>query len=99
MCIAANKVRGVRAALLADEDTAALARRHNNANVVCLAGKTTSPERAARIVDMFLATQFEGGRHERRIIKMETKIIPDDFRLQAIDPEVADVIEHERQRQ
>jgi len=99
MSIAANKVPGVRAALFADEDTAALARRHNNANVLCLAGKTTSPERAARIVDTFLATQFEGGRHERRISKMETRIIPTDFRLQAVDPEVASVIEHERQRQ
>jgi RpiB/LacA/LacB family sugar-phosphate isomerase len=99
MSIAANKVPGVRAALLADEDTAALARRHNNANVLCLAGKATSPEQAARIVDTFLATQFEGGRHERRISKMETRIIPTDLRLQAVDPEVASVIEHERQRQ
>jgi RpiB/LacA/LacB family sugar-phosphate isomerase len=99
MSIAANKVPGVRAALLSDEDTAMVARRHNNANVLCLSGKTTSPERAARIVDMFLSTQFEGGRHERRISKMETRIIPADFRLQAVDPEVADVIEHERQRQ
>ncbi|HZR18576.1 MAG TPA: ribose 5-phosphate isomerase B [Verrucomicrobiae bacterium] len=99
MSIAANKVPGVRAALLADEETAALARRHNNANVLCLAGKNTSPERATRIVDTFLATQFEGGRHERRISKMETKIIPTDFRLQAVDPEIADAIEHERQRQ
>jgi glycine hydroxymethyltransferase len=99
MSMAANKVPGVRAALAADEDTASLARRHNNANVLCLAGKTTSPERAARIVDTFLADHFEGGRHERRISKMETRIIPSDFRLQTIDPEVASVIEHERQRQ
>jgi glycine hydroxymethyltransferase len=99
MSIAANKVPGVRAALLSDEETAAMARRHNNANVLCLAGKTTSPDQAARIVDTFLATQFEGGRHERRISKMETRIIPTDFRLQAVDPEVAEVIEHERQRQ
>jgi RpiB/LacA/LacB family sugar-phosphate isomerase len=99
MSIAANKVPGVRAALLADEETAGLSRRHNNANVLCLAGKTTSPDRAARIIDMFLATPFEGGRHERRISKMETRIIPADSRLQAVDPEVAEVIEHERQRQ
>jgi glycine hydroxymethyltransferase len=99
MSMAANKIPGVRAALVADEEAASLARRHNNANVLCLAGKTTPPERAARIVDAFLAAQFEGGRHERRISKMETRIIPTDFRLQAVDPEVADVIEHERQRQ
>src|SRR5205814_1357828 len=54
---------------------------------------------AARTVDVFLTTQFEGGRHERRISKMETRIIPTDFRLQAVDPEIASVIEHERQRQ
>jgi RpiB/LacA/LacB family sugar-phosphate isomerase len=99
MSIAANKVPGVRAALLADEETAALARRHNDANVLCLAGTTTTPEQAARIVDVFLATHFEGGRHERRISKMETRIIPTTLRLQAVDPEVALVIEHERQRQ
>jgi glycine hydroxymethyltransferase len=99
MSMAANKIPGVRAALVSDEEAASLARRHNNANVLCLAGKTTPPERAARIVDTFLAAQFEGGRHERRISKMETRIIPTDFRLQAVDPEVADVIEHERQRQ
>ena len=99
MSMAANKVPGVRAALTADVDTASLARRHNNANVLCLAGKTTSPDQAARIVDTFLATQFEGGRHERRISKMESRIIPTDFRLQAVDPEIATAIEHERQRQ
>jgi RpiB/LacA/LacB family sugar-phosphate isomerase len=99
MSIAANKVPGVRAALVGDADAAALARRHNNANVLCLAGSTTPPEAAARIIDAFLTTSFEGGRHERRINKMETRIIPTDLRLQAVDPEIADVIEHERQRQ
>jgi len=99
MSMAANKIPGIRAALVSDEESASLARRHNNANVLCLAGKTTPPERAARILDTFLAAQFEGGRHERRISKMENRIIPTDFRLQAVDPEVADVIEHERQRQ
>jgi glycine hydroxymethyltransferase len=99
MSIAANKVPGVRAALVADQATAALARQHNNANVLCLAGKTTAPEDARRIVDAFLHTQFEGGRHERRVNKMETRIIPTDYRLQAVDPEVAAAIDRERQRQ
>ena len=99
MSIAANKVPGVRAALVGDADAATLARRHNNANVLCLAGSTTPPEAAARIIDAFLKTSFEGGRHERRINKMETRIIPTDLRLQAVDPEIAEVIEHERQRQ
>src|ERR1035438_611895 len=99
MSIAANKVSGVRAALVGDVSTAALARQHNNANVLCLAGKTTKPEEARRIVDVFLDARFEGGRHERRVKKMEIKITPTDLRLSAVDPEIAAVIEHERQRQ
>ena len=55
MSIAANKVPGVRAALVVDEETAALARQHNDANVLCLGRETTSPEAAARIVDAFLS--------------------------------------------
>ena len=99
MSIAANKVSGVRAALVCDVDTAMLARRHNNANILCLAGSSTPPEMAAQIIDAFLAAPFEGGRHERRVNKMEIRIVPSDLRLQAVDPEIADVIEHERQRQ
>ena len=99
MSMAANKVPGVRAALVADEQTAALARQHTNANVLCLAGKTTAPADANKIIDAFLNARFEGGRHERRLNKMETRIVPTDFRLRAIDPEIAEVIEHERQRQ
>lgn len=99
MSMAANKVPGARAALVSDEEGAALARRHNNANVLCLAGRNATPDDAARILDTFLGTKFEGGRHERRINKMEIKIIPTDLRLQAVDPEIADVLEHERQRE
>ena len=95
----ANKLPGVRAALVGDEATAALARQHNNANVLCLAGNVTPPEEAKRIVDAFLAARFEGGRPERRFHKMETRIIPTDYRLQAVDPEIARVIELERRRQ
>jgi glycine hydroxymethyltransferase len=99
MSMAANKIQGVRAALVADPETALMSRRHNNANVLCLAGKTTPATTAARILEAFLSAPFEGGRHERRVNKMETKIIATDLRLQAIDPEVAEVLDHERQRQ
>jgi glycine hydroxymethyltransferase len=99
MSIAANKVPGVRAALVRDEQTAALARQHNDANVLCLAGKETTAEEAKKIVDAFLQARFEGGRHERRVNKMEIQIIPTDLRLQAVDPEIATAIERERQRQ
>ncbi|NHC12728.1 ribose-5-phosphate isomerase [Motilibacter deserti] len=65
--IAANKVQGVRAALAWDEDTAALARRHNDANVLSLAGRKTTEQEALRLVEIFLSTDFEGDRHARRL--------------------------------
>ena len=65
--IAANKVHGVRAALCLDEFTARLAREHNNANVLSLGGRIVAETFALRIVDVFLATDFEGGRHVARL--------------------------------
>jgi ribose 5-phosphate isomerase B len=65
--ISANKVEGCRAALAYNVETAELGRKHNNAQVVALGGRMHSPEEAAKIVDTFLATEFEGGRHQRRI--------------------------------
>jgi len=67
MSIVANKVPGVRAALVHDLDTARLCREHNDANVVTLAGRTLSLETASNIVRTFLDTAFAGGRHQRRI--------------------------------
>ncbi len=64
--IAANKVPGVRAALVSDELSAQLSRTHNDANVLCLSGDLLSEQVIDRIVEVFLATSFEGGRHERR---------------------------------
>src|SRR5208282_1724771 len=93
--ITANKVPGVRAALVGDAQTATLARQHDNANVLCLAARTIAAEQAAKILDAFL----EGSRHEHRIHQMETRIIPTDFRLRAVDPEIAAAIEREIQRQ
>ena len=65
--IAANKVPGIRAALVHDAATAALARRHNDANILCLAGSTTPPAVAVACLDAFLEAAFEGGRHARRV--------------------------------
>ena len=65
--IAANKVEGVRAALVHDVTTAGLARRHNDANVVCLGGRTTGTAVAFDAVDVFFSTEYEGGRHQRRL--------------------------------
>ncbi|MBA2640778.1 MAG: ribose-5-phosphate isomerase [Nocardioidaceae bacterium] len=66
--IAANKVAGVRAALAWDEDTARLAREHNDANVLSLGARMLSPEQAQRLAEVFVTTPFSGGeRHVRRI--------------------------------
>ncbi len=99
MCMAANKVPGARAALVADEATAALARQHNNANILCLAGKTLPPDQARKILDTFLNTPFEGGRHERRVNKMEARVLPPELRLANVDPAIASTLENERLRQ
>jgi len=99
MCIAANKLPGIRAALAGNEETAILSRQHNHANILCLAAKTTPLREAVRTVEAFLNTGFEGGRHERRVNKMETHITPLDLHLRAVDPEIAACIEHERLRQ
>jgi ribose 5-phosphate isomerase B len=71
MCMAANRHRGIRAALCHDLFTAEMARRHNDANVLCLGARVLSPETAEQLLDIFLATPFEGGRHERRVAKIE----------------------------
>jgi ribose 5-phosphate isomerase B len=68
--MAANKVRGVRAALCHDEFTARLARQHNDANVLGLGGRILGEGLAAAIVDEFLESEFEGGRHSRRVAQI-----------------------------
>ena len=65
--MAANKVPGIRAAVVHDSTTATLARRHNDANVVCLGGRTTGVLEALDAVDAFFATDFDGGRHQARL--------------------------------
>jgi ribose 5-phosphate isomerase B len=70
MSIAANKVAGVRAAVVSDSEAAKLSRQHNNANVVAIGARLTPPDRAAEIVRAFLTTNFEGGRHASRLDKI-----------------------------
>ena len=67
MQIAANKIRGVRAALAWNEETAQLARRHNDANVLSVPARMISSEEVGKVVKSFLETEFEGGRHARRV--------------------------------
>jgi glycine hydroxymethyltransferase len=99
MSIAANKVPGARAALAWDEHSAEMSRRHNDANILCLAGQGADPERAQRIVDAFLNARFEGGRHERRVSKFEPNPALMDLKLRHVDSEISQAIELERQRQ
>src|SRR5207302_1637820 len=70
MCIAANKVPGVRAAPCHDSITAEMSRRHNDANVLCLSADLLGEELIERMVRLWLETEFEGGRHARRVEKI-----------------------------
>jgi|SRR6266446_4374395 len=70
MCIAANKVPGVRAAPCHDSITAEMSRRHNNANVLCLSADLLGEELMYHMVRIWLQTEFEGGRHARRVDKI-----------------------------
>ena len=68
--IAANKVKGIRAALCFNEFMAEMSRRHNNANVLALGARVIGDDLAVRITDVWLKTSFEGGRHEKRVQKI-----------------------------
>lgn len=68
--IAANRVAGARAAVVMNEDMAEFCRRHNDANIICFGQKYLTPEMAKKYLGIFLATEFEGGRHQRRVGKM-----------------------------
>ncbi len=71
MSMAANRHPGIRAALCHDAYTAEMARRHNDANVLCLGARVVGTGVAEQVVEVFLATAFEGGRHQRRVTKIE----------------------------
>ena len=84
MAIAANKFPGVRAAPVTDEVTAEMSRRHNNLNILCLAADMVSPRTTERMVEIWLDTEFEGGRHSRRVDKIhqiESELISEDSEL------------------
>jgi ribose 5-phosphate isomerase B len=70
ICMAANKVPGIRGAVLRDREDAEMTRRHNNANVACFGERFTTPEIAVGALQVFLETAFDGGRHAARIEKL-----------------------------
>lgn len=69
--IAANRHKGIRAAILYSDDAARLAREHNNANIAVFGGRTMTFEEAVRRFDIFLSAKYEGGRHDRRLCKLD----------------------------
>ncbi|MCB0659450.1 MAG: ribose 5-phosphate isomerase B [Saprospiraceae bacterium] len=71
VCISANKHAGIRAALCWNDELAALARKHNNANIVCIPARFVSKRKARSIVKAFLTNEFEGGRHQKRVEKID----------------------------
>jgi len=99
MSMSANKYAGIRAALVVNEAVAAVSRQHNDANILCLGQRLTTPEQGVKILDAFLGAEFEGGRHERRVNKLDSHFAAPQFRLRNVDPAVAESVEHERLRQ
>lgn len=70
MCIVANKIDGIRAALCHDDLSAEISRRHNDANILCLSTDLLGEQVSVRMIQVWLNTAFEGGRHARRIAKI-----------------------------
>jgi RpiB/LacA/LacB family sugar-phosphate isomerase len=102
MSIAANRFPGIRAAMVADEPWAQMSRSHNNANVLVLSAETEgfTAAKAQAILDTWLRTEFQGGRHDRRVQKMDhPPTLTATAALVAVDPEVFDAIQHETRRQ
>ncbi|MDP9292474.1 MAG: ribose 5-phosphate isomerase B [Verrucomicrobiota bacterium] len=100
MSMAANRYPKIRAALVNSVEEALVTRMHNNANVLCLASDHLDPELAEKITDVFLQTPFEGGRHDRRVEKLEHLGHSSlGGSLAEVDPEIAEAIECEKQRQ
>lgn len=93
MSIAANRRQGVRAARVCSVADAKVTRGHNDANIACLGASNVSPEESVAIVDAFISTGFDGGRHERRVAKASGS------RLEVTDPEVYASVSAEGQRQ
>ncbi len=99
MSIAANKVPGIRAALVHDPDTARLAREHNHANIICMGAKGKDPEHLWATLQAFLTANFEGDRHQRRVRKITAMEQKQSYSISTVDPAIAQIIEKERQRQ
>ncbi|MFZ5806571.1 MAG: ribose 5-phosphate isomerase B [Verrucomicrobiota bacterium] len=99
MSMTANKFAHIRAALVRDVTAAKLSRQHNDANVLCMGASEVSEEKAREIAKVWLTTEFEGGRHERRVNKMSITNHDDCGALAASDKEIFELIQKEEKRQ
>ena len=72
MSLKANRYKGIRAALVYDTHTATLSKQHNNANVLCIGGRTHSFDQATAMVDAWMSAEYEGDRHDRRLAKLDS---------------------------
>jgi RpiB/LacA/LacB family sugar-phosphate isomerase len=99
MSIAANRFADIRASLIASVDDARTTRQHNNANVLCIGSNHVRPESVGAIIDAFVSTAFEGGRHERRVEKLSHLSENTSGALACTDPEIAAAIQAEALRQ
>ena len=104
MSISANRFPGIRAAMVTDEHWARLSRQHNDANVIIFSADDDgmTNERAAAILDAWLKTDFEGGRHDRRVKKMDNPpgcCASAGSHIASVDPEIYEAIQHETRRQ
>jgi ribose 5-phosphate isomerase B len=73
MSIMANRIQGIRAALITNEFTAQMAKKHNNANIICLGDRTTSPKLAEKMTDLWLNSTFQKGRHQKRLDMLDSQ--------------------------
>ncbi len=74
VCMTANKFKGIRAVICWNEEIAKLAKQHNNANIICIPSRFIKVEEAIKIIESFILEKFEGGRHERRIKKINENL-------------------------
>ena len=74
VCMTANKYKGIRAVICWNEEIAKLAKKHNNANIICIPSRFIKVEEAIKIIESFILEKFEGGRHERRIKKINENL-------------------------
>ena len=74
VCMTANKYKGIRAVICWNEEIAKLAKQHNNANIICMPSRFIKVEEAIKIIESFILEKFEGGRHERRIKKINENL-------------------------